>query len=86
MTRSNSRAHHRPANASGTAATKPKPNCARCNDDGLYTVLPHGNPFMLDIFTLARRLEARLCTCVVGRALAEYRDFGASKPAPPARP
>lgn len=57
------------------AKPKQKPNCARCNDDGLYTILPHGNPFLLDIFTLARRLEVRICNCVVGRSLATYRDF-----------
>lgn len=64
---------------------KPKPDCPRCNDDGLYTILPRGNPFLLDIFTLASRVEARICHCVVGRSLAEYRDFEASRASMPAQ-
>lgn len=61
------------------AKAKPKPDCPRCNDDGLYTVLPHGNPFRMDIFSLARRLEVRICHCVAGRSLWTYQQFEANK-------
>lgn len=68
------------------AKAKPKVNCTRCNDDGLYTILPRGNPFLMDIFSLARRLEVRTCHCATGRALTLYGEMEAAKASVPATP